>query len=1243
MASSGIPLFTSDKSNIARALHPYFPDDQAVRKTWRPVSFSKVAFLITIFLFTGFLASTIALHLKYERSGAIMFASDGRSISDAQNFLYLYLPIILVTALGIWISVLDLDIKRLDPWCRLSGNDGDSASTLFCQYDTAFILVVIYQAVRAQHWIVASSSVLMITAVIVIPALQNSLFTTTTKSISQKSLVGVPYGIVNASVQTRTMSNSFLITAYSIAWLGQSDPPFSTASNVLTPFDHPSIKSALQDSVASTSLTRFWSEVDCWKPQAVIRNKTGKEISFDDGRGCRLNSVFSDDVHWNTSVSQVSALHIPVNSPGFTLIGDIDMSKNISSMCPEYPNRFLSVWWIAGSTPDFSNRGNGTALFCDVSFYRQPVVAKIFLSNDSVDSIHAMGPKMLLSQEEFNSTHFQNITVGGRPPNAYSMQGNNQQVMINIDEASEIDNGRRTWYLNYSTPVYPSLPSGFMVDWLVTLTQLPIHEYLNSSNLATSYDQTYQQLFALAMGHNFAPQSETQLEVEIEGLQKVVTLVPAFAYTIEALFLIALILCLFLAWQVIPRRLLLVRNPDSLAQVMDLARSATVQSKFRAYSSSTEREMKKGLQNDKFRLAMSTDGRPVLCKFNPRLHIQPSQCNRKVQPSSIAKPVLELSWKATFLALSLITSFTVLLYVLNSQAEKNNGISLPKGGTFTVQLALSFAPTIFATLLGVYINAVCRATSFLKPMEHLKRGHAKAKSTLLANFTSLPPTVLFARAFRARQYFLTLLSLLALLSNVLTVSMAGIFVQYDEVIVKGTSVVQLKEPFLDPATPQSLVLELYQDSIFTVAANASGLTKLPTWTTTEYGYLPVDLGSLNRSTQDQQIGFQSVGYGADLDCVNFLDIYPNQSAHFEFSENYTNLAFSFCYGWPSGESASCDSSMRQSSYLNNISNIPVNVVSSYELQTAVTRPNGPNDQPIWNGQENEQQIILGWLRGRWAANTTPTLEALDPQSIQGRTFEYNATVIACRPRLKTQRSVIRADMEGNIISARHLGPPDYNTSSSMNLTNSLRATISGTTRGFTANAKGWHANIIAQDWPNYLYKTILNGTGIVDPANPVPSVEFASKIASQTFGRQFVAQLFLDRQYLKNADTKSSDGMQSANLYRSVRRFRLSTPMYIITQVILTLDLIVLLINRFLLSKPFLPRQPSTIASQIAFSAASHVIDDVAAAVKGARGDPGLEVLDTQLGYRFGYGKFVGKDGRSHVGIERDPFVQKLD
>jgi len=102
--------------------------------------------------------------------------------------------------------------------------------------------------------------------------------------------------------------------------------------------------------------------------------------------------------------------------------------------------------------------------------------------------------------------------------------------------------------------------------------------------------------------------------------------------------------------------------------------------------------------------------------------------------------------------------------------------------------------------------------------------------------------------------------------------------------------------------------------------------------------------------------------------------------------------------------------------------------------------------------------------------------------------------------------------------------------------------------------------------------------------------------------------------------------------------------MLVITQTILILNFVVLLVYRLTLPAPFLPRQPFTIASQIAYAAASHVVDDIAAAVDRAGEYKTSASLERELDdYRFGYGTYIGKDGMPHIGIARDPFVHKLE
>jgi hypothetical protein len=68
-----------------------------------------------------------------------------------------------------------------------------------------------------------------------------------------------------------------------------------------------------------------------------------------------------------------------------------------------------------------------------------------------------------------------------------------------------------------------------------------------------------------------------------------------------------------------------------------------------------------------------------------------------------------------------------------------------------------------------------------------------------------------------------------------------------------------------------------------------------------------------------------------------------------------------------------------------------------------------------------------------------------------------------------------------------------------------------------------------------------------------------------------------------------------------------------------------------------LPRLPTTIASIIAYFAASNALREMA-----IQGDS-VESESERKNWRWGYGTFVGPDGKSHVGIECEKWLVKDD
>lgn len=120
------------------------------RKVWKPTSLKQYSLAGTLLWALVLLGCTSFLHFKDYRNGAVLFADAGKPLSNEQNFLVRYLPIILVVFYGMLISVVDLDIKRLEPWYQLSEPKPATRGLppLLCRYDTDFVLTVANRALR---------------------------------------------------------------------------------------------------------------------------------------------------------------------------------------------------------------------------------------------------------------------------------------------------------------------------------------------------------------------------------------------------------------------------------------------------------------------------------------------------------------------------------------------------------------------------------------------------------------------------------------------------------------------------------------------------------------------------------------------------------------------------------------------------------------------------------------------------------------------------------------------------------------------------------------------------------------------------------------------------------------------------------------------------------------------------------------------------------------------------------------
>lgn len=107
-------------------------------------------------------------------SGLFQF-TNAQDLDDWDYFSFKYLPTIIAVTYGILWQVTDYEVKRLEPFHRLSREDGAlAAESINIDYITIFNIFRPFRALRYRHYAVAVSSFATILAVSIVPTLQTA-------------------------------------------------------------------------------------------------------------------------------------------------------------------------------------------------------------------------------------------------------------------------------------------------------------------------------------------------------------------------------------------------------------------------------------------------------------------------------------------------------------------------------------------------------------------------------------------------------------------------------------------------------------------------------------------------------------------------------------------------------------------------------------------------------------------------------------------------------------------------------------------------------------------------------------------------------------------------------------------------------------------------------------------------------------------------------------------------------------
>ena len=185
---------------------------------------------------------------------------------------------------------------------------------------------------------------------------------------------------------------------------------------------------------------------------------------------------------------------------------------------------------------------------------------------------------------------------------------------------------------------------------------------------------------------------------------------------------------------------------------------------------------------------------------------------------------------------------------------------------------------------------------------------------------------------------------------------------------------------------------------------------------------------------------------------------------------------------------------------------------------------------------------------------------------------------------------------------------------------------------FRSYTPTYHNDTGASQRMHYFINYAEGSLRITDPAEPIPQFRDVDEPMRMAYKRLFAIWLGVNKELLFLPSTSETAAVPGTVITLEERLF-LNAPLFIISEVILSIYIISAVLIYLRRPGRYLARMPTSIAVVIALFAAS-------AAVKDLQGTSNMisrernKFLD-ELGCTYGYGSYIGGDGGVHVGLRR--------
>jgi hypothetical protein len=540
------------------------------------------------------------------------------------------------------------------------------------------------------------------------------------------------------------------------------------------------------------------------------------------------------------------------------------------------------------------------------------------------------------------------------------------------------------------------------------------------------------------------------------------------------------------------------------------------------------------------------------------------------------------------------------------------GLALPSPWLDVRQLLLHFIPTAFATLLDPCLVLVNRLLCMVQPFNDLRRGHRTASATIDTSYMSFPPQLTLVQAIRSRHYLLFVVCCAAVLVNGLAIALGGLFVENSVSVGLETALQQSRLPSLDVvdlgADDNHGIANPIDSHFLMVMSNITKGTALPPFVAPDFAFLPFSNPCADATSSSCVTTAQTPGFGVNMTCLE-LSTSNASTPYIYYSQPVDNEFLYITYQAPNGTNVTC------LSITNFVDQAPGPSAAQEIVSALVPSAIGgtvPDDDGLC-----EKKLFLAWQRA----------------SSIGAGYDVSATYLSCQATLVTALFNITVDHTDQVLDYTEAGPLPKSEGGQLDPAKVSRLLQPGNTvMSEQSVTTGWHNDSITRDWMNHLLKLRLNTTKLLDKTESAPAPNEVIPAVESLYQTLFATELGLNPSAFQSAPARNLSGTMVTT---QVRVFMNATP-FIASICILSLNIVILLWLYCSQRKAFLPRMPSTIASVLAFAAASRAIRRV-----GAPGDRREWYNDDKTKVTYSFGSYVGVDGKAHLGIEEDPFVAR--